>query len=168
MRALIFILSLSGCATADYAQVADSWTTAVALEAGFSEGDPLFGGAGWPVIAAAKLGVTQVVKLTPDPVCSAGLFGLTVTGVGAAAWNIGVMLGSGLAALPFAGAIIWHNWGVWQEHAVRDCGAARQWLEEIHDADDWTAFVKFVNQIGAYLVENGLPQYPQESCDEPV
>lgn len=133
LRARIALMAaplLYGCATADYAQLADSWTTAMGMEAGFSEGNPVFHGAGWPVIAATKFGVTQAVKLTPEPVCSTGLFALTVTGIGAAAWNIGVMLGCGLAALPVAGAIIWSNWDVWRNDAVRDCAVAQDWIKE--------------------------------------
>ena len=45
MRSLLLgLLLLSGCATADFGQLSDSATTAVALEAGFSEGNPLFHG----------------------------------------------------------------------------------------------------------------------------
>lgn len=126
------ILLLSGCATADHAQVADSFTTMVALEAGFSEGNPVFHGAGWPVIVATKIGATQLIKLTPEPVCNSGLLALTVTGIGAAAWNIGAMMGCGLAALPFAVVIIWNEWDAWRNDAVRDCANAKSWLERIY------------------------------------
>lgn len=69
MRAplLGLFLLLSGCATADFGQLADSATTAVALEAGFSEGNPILHWAGCPIIAGAKLGVTQVAKVLPEP-----------------------------------------------------------------------------------------------------
>lgn len=136
VRAAAFsILLLSGCATADYAQLADSWTTAIALESGFSERNPVFHGAGWPVIAGAKLGITQLVKLTPEPFCSAGLLSLTVAGIGAAAWNVGVMLGCGLAALPFAGAIIVNEWKSWQNDSVTDCVKAKSWLETYNESN---------------------------------
>lgn len=92
---------LTGCATADYGQLADSATTAVALsQEGFAEGNPLLGGMSWPWIAATKIAVTQVVKLTPPAICEPGLTGLALTGFGAAIWNIGVMAGSGPAAIP--------------------------------------------------------------------
>jgi len=112
---------LSGCATADWAQLSDSATTAVALEHGFSEGNVLWGNANWPVITAVKLGVTQGVKLLPEPYCQGGLMGLTVTGFGAAIWNVGVLLGSGPAALPVAGVTIWYFWHDWWQDAKQDC-----------------------------------------------
>lgn len=92
--------ALSGCATADYGQLADSATTAVALSNGYSEANPLLDGMSWPWIAVTKLAVTQVVKLTPLEICEPGLTGLALGGFGAAIWNIGVMAGSGPAAIP--------------------------------------------------------------------
>ena len=78
---LVLVGSLAGCAHADYGQLADSATTAVALSrAGFAEGNPLLSGLDWPEIAAAKLVITQAVKLTPEPICEPGLMGLTVFG----------------------------------------------------------------------------------------
>lgn len=131
MRSLVIsLLLLSGCATADFAQLADSATTAVALEAGFSEGNPVFHGPSWPVIAGVKMGVTQVVKVLPEPWCNNALFGLTVTGFGAAVWNFGVMLGSGPAAIPFGAAMIWHFWEPWSMDAVQDCANVRVVINE--------------------------------------
>lgn len=130
MRASVLgLLLLSGCATADFGQLADSATTAIGLEAGFSEGNPLFHGPSWPVIASVKLGVTQVAKVLPEPYCSGALFGLTATGFGAAIWNFGVMLGSGPAALPFVGAMLFHFWEPWRMDAVQDCADVRIVLE---------------------------------------
>lgn len=92
---------LGGCALADYGQLSDSATTAVALSReGFAEGNPLLSGMSWPWIAATKIAVTQAVKLTPPEICEPGLTGLTLGGFGAALWNIGVMAGSGPAAIP--------------------------------------------------------------------
>lgn len=131
MRALLLgLLLLSGCATADFGQLADSATTAVALEAGFSEGNPLFHGPSWPVIAGVKLGVTQVAKVLPEPYCSGALFGLTATGFGAAIWNFGVMLGSGPASLPFMAGTLWHFWDEWQLAAQSDCAYVQVVLSE--------------------------------------
>ena len=77
-KALLLALLLSGCAAADRAQLADGVTTIIGLNAGFSEANPVWGHASGPVIAATKIGVTQVVKLTPPAVCEPGLLGLTV------------------------------------------------------------------------------------------
>jgi hypothetical protein len=126
----LLLLGSAGCATADWAQIADSTTTAVALEAGFSEGNPLFHGMSWPVIAVAKIGATQGAKLLPEPYCEYSLFWLTVTGYGVALWNIGVMLGSGPAALPFVAAITWGFWDDWQVASQTDCAVAKQVLSE--------------------------------------
>lgn len=131
MRAsLLGLLLLAGCATADFGQLADSATTAIALEAGFSEGNPVFHGAGWPVIAGVKLGLTQVAKVLPEPYCSKSLFGFTVTGFGAAIWNFGVMLGSGPAAVPFIAGTLWHFWDEWQLDAQSDCARVQVMLNE--------------------------------------
>lgn len=99
---LAMCAALVGCATADYGQLADSATTAVALSReGFAEGNPLLGGMSWPWIAATKIVVTQAVKLTPPVICEPGLTGLALTGFGAAVWNIAVIAGSGPMAIPF-------------------------------------------------------------------
>lgn len=112
---------LGGCAHADYAQIADSSTTAVALSSGFSEANPVFAGASWPVIAAVKLGATQVVKQTPPDICRPGLLGLTVGGYSLALWNIGVIAGSGPAAVPVAlGLALW-QWDNWTADAQNQC-----------------------------------------------
>lgn len=112
---------LGGCAHADYAQIADSSTTAIALSSGFAEANPIFGGASWPVITVVKLGATQVVKQMPPDICRPGLMGLTVGGYSAALWNIGVLAGSGLAAVPVAlGLAIW-QWDNWVANAQSQC-----------------------------------------------
>ena len=113
---------LSGCAHADYGQLADSATTAVALSrAGFAEGNPLLSGLDWPEIAAAKLAITQAVKLTPEPICEPGLMGLTVFGYNAAVWNVAVLAGSGPAALPFMLLLTGWGWEWWWADAQRTC-----------------------------------------------
>lgn len=112
---------LLGCAHADRAQIADGATTWVALSNGFAEANPLLSGLSGPAILAVKVGVTQVVKQTPNEVCEPGLLGLTVAGYGAAAWNIGVMAGSGPAAIPVAlGLALW-QWDSWALDARDTC-----------------------------------------------
>lgn len=118
---LLSALLLTGCATADYAQISDIGTTAIALNSGFVEGNPVWGGASWPVIAAVKIGATQAIKLTPQEVCEPGLFGLTVAGFGAALWNIGVIAGCGPAAIPVIIGLTWWQWDAWQASAIADC-----------------------------------------------
>ena len=119
---LAVTLSLAGCAHADYGQLADSATTAVALSrAGFSEGNPLLTQMGWPGIAATKIAVTQVVKLTPAPVCEPGLFWLTVLGYNAALWNLAVLAGSGPAAVPLMVLMTGWGWEPWWVDAQRTC-----------------------------------------------
>jgi len=119
---IAIILMLSGCATADYAQIADVGTTIVGIESGLGvEGNPVWGGSSWPVIAAVKIGVTQAIKLTPKEVCEPGLFGLTIMGSGAALWNIGVIAGCGPAAIPVIIGLWWWQWDNWQTEAINDC-----------------------------------------------
>ena len=120
--ALALTLALTGCATADYAQMADVATTAIGIESGLGvEGNPVWGGASWPVIAVVKIGVTQAVKLTPKEFCEPGLLSLTLAGSGAALWNIGVIAGSGPASLPIVAGLWRWQWDNWNKAAVRDC-----------------------------------------------
>jgi len=117
----VLVLWMTGCAHVDRAQGLDGVTTIIALENGFSEANPLFGSMNGPAIFAVKIAVTQVVKLTPEPICQPGLLGLTVTGYGAALWNIGVMAGSGPAAIPLIlGLTLW-QWDNWEKSAVQTC-----------------------------------------------
>ena len=119
---LAIIITLTGCATADYAQIADVGTTIIGIESGLGmEGNPVWGGASWPVIAVVKIGVTQVVKQTPAEFCEPGLFWITAGGYGAALWNIGVMAGSGPAAIPAILGLWWWQWDNWQTEAINDC-----------------------------------------------
>ena len=70
---------------------------------------------------AAKLGLTQAVKFLPEPYCTEGLFALTGFGYSAAIWNVGVILGSGPAALPVVlGLWIW-QWDDWKDSSFRTC-----------------------------------------------
>ena len=72
-------------------------------------------------IAAIKIGLTQAVKFAPEPFCREGLWVLTAAGYGAALWNIGVMAGSGLAAIPFiATLMIWQN-DEWYISSIETC-----------------------------------------------
>lgn len=117
----ILLLWMTGCAHVDRAQALDGATTIIALEQGFSEANPLFDGMSSPAIFAVKLAVTQVVKVTPTPICQTGLLGLTAAGYGAALWNIGVMIGSGVAAIPLIlGLTIW-QWENLEKDAVKVC-----------------------------------------------
>lgn len=130
--ALLFtVCLLFGCATADFAQTADSATTAIALQSGFSEGNPIFNGAAWPVIAGVKFGVTQVAKTLPDPYCEAALFGLTIGGFGAAIWNIGVLAGSCVVAIPIIAVSTLVLWDTWSKHAKRDCIEAKEFINSM-------------------------------------
>lgn len=72
-------------------------------------------------MAAVKIGVAQAVKFAPDPICEPGLMGLTVIGYDAALWNLGVLAGSGIAAVPVAAAVTALFWDVWIEDAHRTC-----------------------------------------------
>lgn len=118
---LVLSAALAGCATADYGQLADSATTAVALSNGYIEANPLLGGMSWPWIAVTKIAVTQVVKLTPPEICEPGLTGLALTGFGAALWNIGVMAGSGPASIPIILAGGWFLFDPALEDAKLTC-----------------------------------------------
>lgn len=115
------LILLLGCAHADRAQIADGATTWVALSNGFAEANPLLSGLSGPAILAVKIGVTQAVKQTPTEICEPGLMGLTVSGYSLALWNIGVMSGSGPAAIPVAlGLALW-QWDSWVVDAKDTC-----------------------------------------------
>lgn len=120
-------LSLMGCSHADWAQVSDSTMTAIALERGFDEANPVWGNASWSVMAASKIALTQAVKFMPLKVCEPGLMGLTVFGYGGALWNIGVMAGSGVAALPVAVALTVWQWESWRFDALLTCVEPTLW-----------------------------------------
>lgn len=113
--------SLLGCAAADRGQSADVLTTYMAFNQGFSEGNPIVSHLSIPQMAVIKLGITQGVKFLPLDYCHGGLVALTGLGYSAAIWNVGVMLGSGPAALPLAiGLVIW-QWGDWKASSYRTC-----------------------------------------------
>lgn len=124
---------LAGCSHVDYAQLADSTTTAVGLSSGYVESNPVLSGLSWPYIAAVKIGATQAIKLTPPEICEPGLLGLTASGYGAALWNIGVMAGSGLAAIPIVmGLTVW-QWENWTADARTTCASPPFWERYAHD-----------------------------------
>jgi hypothetical protein len=109
---IIPLVLLIGCSHADWGQLSDSATTAVALNSGFSEGNPLLSNASWLVIAGVKVALTQVVKLTPPEICEPGLTGLA---------------GSGPAALPLAvGLAMWQG-PVWFADSQIVCAQPYQW-----------------------------------------
>lgn len=114
-------LLLAGCASADRAQLADSITTAVAFTRGYTEANPVWGNADWPVIAAVKLGATQAIKYAPPEFCVPGLQSATVAGWAAAAWNLGVLLGCGPCVLPVAVAATVWLWDDWTRDAIKTC-----------------------------------------------
>lgn len=117
----VLLIPLLGCAHADRAQLADGATTWVALSNGFAEANPLLFGLSGPAILAVKVGVTQAAKQTPNEICEPGLLGLTVSGYSLALWNIGVMAGSGPAAIPVAlGLALW-QWEDWAVDARDTC-----------------------------------------------
>lgn len=119
--AMVLLAAIAGCAHVDRAQIADSATTAVAITHGFTEANPLFADFSWPWIAATKIAVTQVVKLTPEPICEPGLMALTFAGYNAALWNIGVMAGSGPASIPVMVLVTWFGWDLWWNDAQQVC-----------------------------------------------
>ena len=118
---MLSILLLTGCATADYAQLADVGTTAIAINSGFVEGNPVWGGASWPVMLVVKLGMNEAIKHTPTETCEPLLMFSTMLGSGAALWNIGIIAWSGPAAIPVA-AMLWAwQWDNWTQDSVNDC-----------------------------------------------
>jgi len=118
---LMLPLLLAGCATADRAQLADGATTWIALSKSYTEANPVLSGLSGPEIIAVKLAVTQAAKLTPEPWCENFMYWLTVQGYGAALWNVGVMAGSGPAALPLvAGLWVWRH-EAWKKDALKTC-----------------------------------------------
>lgn len=88
---------------------------------GFVEGNPMIESLNIAQIAAIKIVVTQAIKFTPEPICTPGLWGLTTAGYGAALWNIGVMAGSGPAAIPAIVGLIWWQWDDWLLSSQRTC-----------------------------------------------
>lgn len=122
-----FIALLYGCSHADWAQVSDSATLSIALDRGFQEANPVFSGMSGPMIAASKIALTQAVKFTPLSICEPGLVGLTVAGYGGALWNIGVMAGSGIAALPVVLALTVWQWDTWRHDALYTCVNPTEW-----------------------------------------
>jgi len=74
----ILLSLILGCAHADRAQLADGAMTWVGLSSGFVEANPLLSGLSGPAILAVKVGVTQVVKQTPNEVCEPGLLGRAI------------------------------------------------------------------------------------------
>lgn len=118
---LLLTVILTACSWADRAQIADATTTAIAINSGYAEANPVLGGLSAPAIAAVKIGATQLVKLTPTEICEPGLTVLTVGGFAGALWNIGVLAGSGPAAIPFVIGLTWAAWDDWRADAKATC-----------------------------------------------
>lgn len=142
MRILLLVLLLSGCATADRAQLADGITTVVGFESGFSEANPIWGDVGWPAIIAAKIAVTQAFKFAPTEYCYSGLVSLTAAGYGAASLNISTMLaGTFWYGVPVIIAVgIW-QWENWKKDAEKTC------------LDPWNYTDSF-SQLPSYFKDN--------------
>lgn len=130
LKPLLLALLLSGCATADYAQLADVGSTAAAFHYGFIESNPVISGLPIAGIAAAKVVLNTGIKLTPKEVCEPGLFMSTLAGTGAALWNIALICGSAPAAIPIIAALWFVYWDEWQEAAVRDCEESHQFMAQ--------------------------------------
>lgn len=122
----LLLLLLQGCATfpsyGDYGQLADSATTAVALESGFAEANPILSDLSWPVITAVKLGVSQASKLLPDVACVPAQTVLASAGFGAAVWNLGVIAGANpILALPVSLGVFFLTWEPSRVNSVAVC-----------------------------------------------
>lgn len=119
--ALLAVTILAGCAAADRGQSADVLSTYAAFQQGFSEGNPVMAHLTIPEMFAVKLGLTQAVKFLPDPYCTGGLWALAGVGYSAALWNVGVILGSGPAAIPVVVGLWWWQWDDWRDSSYRTC-----------------------------------------------
>ena len=62
---LLFAATIASCSWADRAQIADATTTAIALNSGYAEANPVLGGLSAPAIAAVKIGATQLLTSSP-------------------------------------------------------------------------------------------------------
>lgn len=130
--ALLVALLLAGCATVDKSQLFDGATTWYAFSQGFSEANPVLSGLNGPEIIAAKLLVTQAVKLTPDAFCVPATQSLTVTGFGAGIWNLAVVANAWWASIPVIAIIVWTYWNPWWEDSKAVCADPFDWLPEIN------------------------------------
>lgn len=130
IKPLLLALLLSGCATADVAQFADSGSTAAAFHYGFVEANPVLSGLPLGGIVAAKFAMTQAIKLTPQEVCEPGLFFFTLSGSAGALWNVALIAGAGPASLPVIAAIWAWQWDRWQEDAKTDCQTSHRFLTQ--------------------------------------
>lgn len=126
----LLVILLSGCATADYAQFADSGTTAIAFHHGYVESNPVLSGLPIAGIVAVKFGLTQVIKSTPKDFCEPGLFIFTLAGSGAAIWNIALLAGCGPAAFPLIAGLWFWQWDNWRLDAKNDCVRSQEFIEQ--------------------------------------
>jgi len=156
--ALILPLLLAGCATADRAQLADGATTAIGLTNGFAEANPVLSGLSGPAILVVKLGATQAFKVAPKEVCESGLYWSTGLGYSAALFNVGVLAGSGAAALPAIIALwAWRD-EAWQADATRNCRVKYpyEWVRESGPDGDVLIARTFPIQLAEYRYEAGF------------
>ncbi|HET9650654.1 MAG TPA: hypothetical protein VFP36_00610 [Usitatibacter sp.] len=104
-------------------QVADVATTAAGLAAGFSEGNPALSGAASPaglaVLLAVKVALARSADDEPVHQCIASRQVTAGFGWGAAAWNVGLMLGG--PALGLAGALAVGTYTFDRFEALRYC-----------------------------------------------
>ena len=124
MRAVALVLAaglLTGCATADMAQLADGATTWYGLNAGYAEANPLLDGLSGPQVIAVKLAAVQAAKLTPKEFCEPALYWFSAQGFSLALWNLGVFAGSGPAAIPIIAGAWYLLHDAWRENAEQTC-----------------------------------------------
>lgn len=121
--ALLLWSPIGMSAEADWAQIADGFTTASFLrKPGIIERNDVFRDMnGWEILVV-KIVVTQAVKFTPDEFCRPALFSLTFFGYGAALWNIAVISGvSGWYGLPVVIVLMIWRWDPWWTDAQSTC-----------------------------------------------
>lgn len=128
-KILLIVLAVApmsfGCASyptwADLGQMTDCGTTYYALENGYREGNPIFSDMSPGLICATKLAASQASKYTPEPMCKGAQVGLALAGFSAAAWNIGVIAGSGLYAIPVIIGVFYFGFDPFVKEAENTC-----------------------------------------------
>lgn len=91
---------VTGCSTMERGQLSDVGTTFIGFQRGFIEKNPIMRGLDIREMLVVKLVIASSLKLfVPEPVCTPMAWSVGTVGYGAAAWNIGVMAGSGPAGV---------------------------------------------------------------------
>jgi hypothetical protein len=97
------------------------WQQFIGLRNDYAESNPFLANLdGWQILGI-KVVITQLVLETPKPFCESFTFWLGAQGYGAAMWNIGVIAGSGPAALPFVAALWIWKWNQWWNESALVC-----------------------------------------------